>query len=186
MYAYAFVGYLDPETEARFNYTWKELSENNITHYGVETKGKRPHITIADYDNLDKDRFIEQLHCYYEDKSKVDMTLGILGTFMNTGTLFVAPALSAQLLDYHRNHHDYFKYFNDNDKSFYLPGKWTPHCTIASRLSDDNMLQAFKYCRNNLGKLNCKLNEVALIEIKLNEQGIAVEDRVVFSKELIR
>jgi RimJ/RimL family protein N-acetyltransferase len=184
-YAYAFVGYLDTKTEARFRQLWKNLSVNNITQYGVETKGKRPHITIADYDNLDKGRFINLLNEFYDNKTKIEICLNILGTFINTGTLFIAPALSTELLDFHRDHHNYFKEFNENENSFYLPGKWSPHCTIASRLSEESMVPAFGYCRNKINKLQAKLNEVALIEVKQNEDGIAVEDRVIFSRVLM-
>lgn len=184
MYSYAFVGYLDYETEAQLKSLWKDLSDANITQYGIETEGKRPHITIADYDNLEKKRFIELLDNFYEEKRKIDMYLSILGTFINTGTLFVAPSLSSELLEFHRNHHSYFRKFNKNDKSFYLPGKWSPHCTIASRLSEENMIQVLRYCKNSISKTYCKLNEIALIEIKFNEDGVAIEDKIIFSKEL--
>lgn len=184
MYAYALVGYLDYETEECFKDLWKGLSEDNITQYGVSTKGKRPHITIADYDNLKKDIFVDLLNKFYEDKSKINISLNILGTFMNTGTLFLAPALSSELLDFHINHHIYFKAFNENQNSFYLPGKWNPHCTIASRLSVDNMVLAFKHCKNNLSKIDGKLNEIGLIEVELNDEGIAIEDNIIFSKIL--
>ncbi|MGH4123464.1 MAG: 2'-5' RNA ligase family protein [Clostridium sp.] len=184
MYAYALVGYLDNETESCFKKIWKYLSENNITQYGVDTKGRRPHITIGDYDDLDSDRFVELISEFYEDKSKVAISLNILGTFINTGTLFLAPILSTELLHFHNSHHDYFKDFNENENSFYLPGKWSPHCTIASRLSDDNMIKAFRYCKNNSNKIYGELNEIALIEVKFNEDGIAIEDTVIFSKEL--
>jgi RimJ/RimL family protein N-acetyltransferase/2'-5' RNA ligase len=183
--SYAFVGYLDTEAEAQFIELWKNLSANNITQYGVETIGKRPHITIADYGNLDKDRFIKLLKEFYDNKIKVEISLNILGTFINTGTLFIAPTLSAELLDFHRDHHNWLKEFNENKNSFYLPGRWSPHCTIASRLNEENMLQAFGYCRNKISKFYAKLNEVALIEVKLNEDGIVVEDRVIFSKVLV-
>ena len=184
MYAYAFVGYLDHETEVNFQGLWKDLSEKNISQYGVENKGKRPHITIADYDNLEKNRFIQLADKFYEDKQKIDMTLNILGTFISTGTLFIAPTLSTELLDFHRNHHNYFRTFNENENSFYLPGKWNPHCTIASRLNEDKMVQAFRYCTSNIEKICCNLGEIALIEVKLNDDGVAIEDTVVFSKEL--
>jgi 2'-5' RNA ligase len=184
MYVYALVAYLDYETEEWFRKTWKDLSQKNITQYGVETKGKRPHITIADYDNLDKERFVNLLNKFYKDKLKVDISLNILGTFINTGTLFRSPTLSTELFDFHSSHHNYFKEFNIDENSFYLPGKWSPHCTIASRLSEDNMIQAFRYCKNNLNEIYGKLNEIALIEIEFNEEGIAIEDTVVFSKEL--
>ncbi|MBZ9688958.1 2'-5' RNA ligase family protein [Clostridium estertheticum] len=184
MYVYALVGYLDYETEEYFKNLWKDLSENNITQYGVDKKGMRPHITIADYDKLDVDKFVGVLNEFYKNKSKINIDLNILGTFINTGTLFLAPTLSTQLLQFHRSHHDHFKAFNEDEKSFYLPGMWNPHCTIASRLSEDNMVQAFMYCKSNPNKIYGKLNEIALIEIKLNDKSIAIEDRIVFSKNL--
>ena len=184
MYAYAFIAYFDYETEELLKNLWKNLSEKNITQYGLDVKGKRPHITIADYDNLSKNKFIALLDEFYNNKSSVDVELNTLGSFINTGTLFIAPMLSRELFDFHREHHNYFKIFNDNEKSFYIPGKWTPHCTIASRLNEDNMIQAFKHCKSNLPKIYGEISEVALIEVKLNDYGIAIEDTVIFSKKL--
>lgn len=184
MYAYALVGYLDSESETLFKEIWKDLSLRGITNYGVDTKGKRPHITLADYNNLDKNNFIERLNKFYEGRFKVDISLSILGTFLSTGTLFLAPAMSKELIAFHGDHHEHFKDFNDNEGSLYIPGTWTPHCTIASRLSEENIVKTFKYCRDNLSKLKSKLNEIALLEIELNDSGIAVEDRIIFSKAL--
>ncbi|MEG0307244.1 MAG: hypothetical protein RR636_04820 [Clostridium sp.] len=31
-------------------------------------------------------------------------------------------------------------------------------------------------------KINCKINEIALIEIRFNLDGVAIEDTVIFSK----
>lgn len=184
MHTYAFVAYFDNKTETLMKNIWKDLSVKNITQYGVENKGKRPHITIADYDSLAKDVLIEMLDSYYEDKYKVDICLNIIGTFIKTGTLFIAPALSTELWSFHKEHHDYFNEFDKDKSSLYLPGSWIPHCTIASRLNEETMLEAFKYCKKNIDKLYCQISEVALIEIELNEKGIAIEDTIIFSKEL--
>jgi len=120
MYAYILVGYLDNETESCFKKTWKDLSGNNITKYGVEGKGKRPHITIANYDNLDKGKLVQLLNKFYKDESKITMSLNILGTFVNTGNLLLTPTLSTELLDFRRSYHNYFNAFNENQKLFYL------------------------------------------------------------------
>lgn len=184
MNVYALVGYLDYETEDYLKSLWKYLSENNITQYGVDKKSMRPHITIADYEKLSVDIFVGMLNEYYNNKSKINIDLNILGAFINTGTLFLAPTLSTQLLHFHKSHHDHFKAFNEDEKSFYIPGMWTPHCTIASRLNEDNMVRAFRYCKKNLNKIHGKLNEIALIEVELNHENIAIEDGIVFSIEL--
>lgn len=184
MHVYAVIGYLDNETEIKFKNLWKILSDRGITNYGIETKGKRPHITIADYDILDKDKFISLFDKYYSNKDKINLSLNILGTFINTSTLFIAPTLSTELITFHKNHHNFFMEFNKDESSFYLPGKWVPHCTIASRLNEDNMVDAFKFCKSYLNKTLSQLSEIALIEIKLNEKGVAIDDTIIFSKNL--
>ncbi len=184
MYAYAFVAYFDYKTEELIKKLWKNLSEKDITQYGIKTKGKRPHITIADYDNLDKNKFINLLNDFYNNKQSIDIELGTLGTFINTETLFIAPTLSTELFNFHKEHHNHFKEFNNNEKSFYIQGKWMPHCTIASRLSEENMLQAFKYCKSNLQRIYGQISEVALVEVKLDDNDIAIEDTIVFCQKL--
>lgn len=184
MYAYALVAYLDTETEKSLKKLWEDLSKNDISHYGAENKGKRPHITIADYNNLDKVSFIAELDKFYKNKTKVDINLNTLGTFICSGTLFLSPTLSKELINFHAEHHNYFQAFKDDDNSFYLPGRWNPHCTIASRLDKENMLKAFQYCLDNLRKIHGKINEIALIEVTLSEKGIAIKDNVIFIREL--
>lgn len=184
VYAYAVVGYLDNETENKFKNIWGLLSDKGLTHYGVEIKGKRPHITIADYDSLDKEEFIRLFDNYYKDKEKINLSLTVLGTFIDTGTLFIAPTLSKELITFHANHHNNFCSFNMNENSFYLPGRWVPHCTIASRLDGAKMLEVFRFCQSALNKISCQINEVAVIQIKLNERGIAIDDTPIFSKIL--
>lgn len=71
-----------------------------------------------------------------------------------------------------------------NENSFYLPGRWVPHCTIASRLDETKMLEVFRFCQSALNKISCQINEVAVIQIKLNERGVAIEDTPIFSKTL--
>lgn len=184
MFAYAVVGYLDNETENKFKNIWRSLSDKGLTNYGFETKGKRPHITIADYDSLDKEKFLRLFDEYYENIEKINISLSILGTFIDTGTLFIAPSLSEKLITFHNNHHNVFNEFNLNKNSLYLPNKWFPHCTIASRLDEDKALQVFKFCQSNINKISGELSEIALVQIKLNEEGIAIEDIIVSSKKL--
>ena len=184
MVSYALVAYFDKETENKFKRLWQHLSEKDITYYGIENKERRPHITIADYDNLEINKFIELSEKFYEEKQKVEISFNTLGTFINTGTLFIAPTLSNELLTFHSNHHKEFNEFDKNKNSFYLPSKWIPHCTIASRLDENKMIQAFSYCKSNLDKINCRLDEIALIEIHFNDKGVAIEETVIYSKEL--
>jgi len=46
------------------------------------------------------------------------------------------------------------------------------------------MKQAFRYYKNHLNNIYGKLNEIALIQVEFNDDGIAKQSTDVFSKEL--
>lgn len=180
---YALVGFLDDKTEQYIEGLWDELSENNVSHYAKETQNMRPHITIADYDNLNKEEFIGLLNEYYESKSKVKVTFSVLGTFLKTGTLFLSPTMTKTLIDFHSAHHEYFHKYHNID-SLYIPNRWIPHCTIANRLSHEKLIEAFDYCSNRIDMIDAKISEIALLEVKY-EGNKSISAPVIYSKKLI-
>ncbi|MBL4938297.1 2'-5' RNA ligase family protein [Clostridium sp. YIM B02515] len=182
---YAVAALFDTETEKCIKNLWNGLSDKGISNYGQEAKDRRAHITIADYNNLDKNSFIELAEEVYKDKNQIEISLSILGTFVKSGTLFVSAAITTELHELHKNYHDKFAEFNDDPNSFYLPGKWVPHCTIASRLNDENMLKAFDYCSKELKMIKGKITEIALLEFKeFNEAGVCINAPIIYSKKL--
>lgn len=50
------------------------------------------------YNDLDIEKFIDSFHKYYKNKEKINLFLTILGTFMDTGTLFLPRYQKNQLL----------------------------------------------------------------------------------------
>ncbi|WP_066501297.1 2'-5' RNA ligase family protein [Abyssisolibacter fermentans] len=178
---YGVLAYFDSETEKYFKNLWQQLVDNNISYYSEEVKDRRPHITIADYNKLDEKKFIKDMDKFYNSKPKIQVTLSVLGTFLNSGTLFIAPTLSKELLNFHNRYHEYFEQYNDEPSSFYLPDKWIPHCTIANRLSQKKLLDAFNYCSQNIGIIKAQISELTLIKIK-NEINNSHEVSIVFSK----
>lgn len=182
---YAVAALFDNETEKCIKNLWNSLRDKEISNYGQEVKDRRAHITIADYNNLDKNSFIELMEEVYKDKNEIEISLSILGTFIKSGTLFVSAAITTELQEFHKNYHDKFAEFNDDPNSFYLPGKWVPHCTIASRLNDENMLKAFDYCSKELKMIKGKITEIALLEFQeFNEAGVCINAPIIYSKKL--
>lgn len=180
---YGVLAYFDENTEKFLKGIWKGLVYNSISYYSEEVKDRRPHITIADYNNIEENEFIESMDNYYDIKSKIDVRLSVLGTFLNSGALFISPTMSKELIGFHNSHHENFKRFNDDLDSLYLPGKWIPHCTIANRLTQDKLVEAFNYCTKNIDTIHAKISEVALIKV-INEEDKGSKVVTVFSKEL--
>ncbi|ERI89664.1 hypothetical protein HMPREF1982_04529 [Clostridiales bacterium oral taxon 876 str. F0540] len=182
---YAVAALFDNETEKCIKDLWKSLSDKGISNYGQEVKNRRAHITIADYNNLDKNSFESLLEEVYRDKAEVEISLSIIGTFIKSGTLFVSAPITKELHEFHKNYHYNFAKFNDDSNSLYLPGKWVPHCTIASRLNNKNMLRAFEYCTKELSVIKGSITEIALLEFQeFNEDGICINAPIVYTRKL--
>ncbi|WBW97328.1 2'-5' RNA ligase family protein [Oceanirhabdus sp. W0125-5] len=181
---YGVLAYFDRETEEKLMGLWEQLVENDISYYSKEYSGKRPHITIADYDELDEGEFKEYMDIYYEQITRIPVNFATLGSFIGSGALLLTPTMSKELLNFHREYHDNFKMFRNNKKSLYLPGKWIPHCTIANRLKKNKLAEALLFCTEKLKPFKGYISEVALIKLKYNgEDCIGVEE--IYSKKLI-
>ena len=93
--------------------------------------------------------------------------------------------MTKELVDFHTQHHEKFHEFSNEKSSFYAPDKWIPHLTIASRLYEESMVKAFLLCRKNSKHIDSYLSKIALLEIEVNENNIAVEERIIGSIDLL-
>jgi 2'-5' RNA ligase len=162
---YAVIALFDEETERLMKEIWKELSEKEISFYADEVEDRRPHLTLASYNDIDKHEFMKRMDTYYTAENRIDITFSTIGSFLHSGTLFFSPTITTKLTDFHRKHHEYFKSFNDNPDSLYLPEKWIPHSTIANRLSPEKLSEAFHFCVYRNTTIRAKINEIAVIQL---------------------
>ncbi|MFS0868750.1 2'-5' RNA ligase family protein [Paenibacillus xylanilyticus] len=159
------VAHFDQNTELYIKQVWKELSDNAVSKYAEEVRDRRPHITIAGYNSdVDIEQFISDFDCFYESKKQLSITMSSLGTFLNTGILFLAPVPSKEFITLHDNHHSFFEKYRMNAESQYLPNNWIPHCTIANRLNDENLKEAMSYCTKRIERISATIVEVSVIK----------------------
>lgn len=181
---YAVLAYFDCETELKLKQLWRELYELGISDYGITPKDRRPHITLADYQEVNVEQLAPMINRYFDDQVQVPIQLNTLGSFIGRKMLYLAPTMTRQLLDLHGKYHETFRQFNQNPNSYYLPEHWVPHCSIAGRLTDETMLQVFEYCQKNISYIQTTITEIALVEVFFNEEGSVVKDRVIVSVKL--
>lgn len=181
---YALLAYFDHETELELQQFWFELNELGITDYGVIVKNRRPHITLADYQNIDIEKLSLKIQQYFHYQTQVQIHLNTWGSFIGNKMLYLAPTMTKELLELHSNYHEKFKEFNQNPNSYYLPDRWVPHCTIAGHLTDERMIKVFGYCQRRVRCIHTKIVEVGLVEITIDKDGNIIKDQLIISKEL--
>jgi hypothetical protein len=163
---YGIIGLFDKETDNKIRMIWEELHAESISFYAEEVVDRKPHITLGSYETLDEGECIRKLDEFYQGQSCLDISFASLGTFLNSGALYLAPVVTSELLHLHKRHHEQFNQFNQNTQSLYSPNQWIPHCTLANRLTTAKLTQAFNYCLNRVQPITGKLTEVAIIRVE--------------------
>jgi hypothetical protein len=141
----------------------------------------RPHITIASYNaELNIEEFMSRFEGFYELKTKLQIKLSILGTFLKTGALFLTPVPSQEFMKLHNDHHIFFEKYRSNADSLYLPDNWIPHCTIANRLKEENLKEALVYCTNRIEIMNVHIVEISIIKA-IYENYICISSPTIYN-----
>ncbi|MEI0740097.1 hypothetical protein VQ056_31645 [Paenibacillus sp. JTLBN-2024] len=88
---YAVVLRFDQQTEQALKRIWEEMRDRGISGYVDEVPNRRPHLTLADYSNLDEAEFMDMFDRFYNARAGFSLNFGMLGTFIGSGTLFWPP-----------------------------------------------------------------------------------------------
>ncbi|MED1555877.1 2'-5' RNA ligase family protein [Bacillus paramycoides] len=148
--------------------------------------GVEPHITIADYNELDVNLYIEKLKEFVAiQENMAAVTFPSVGTFPTNGTIFLAPTITDELLRLHHSYHNYFKTFHDNLNSYYVPGKWVPHCTIANELNSNQFISVMEYIYEKFDLTTTSIEKLKLIKVSY-ENGSAVSSSILAEYNLKR
>jgi hypothetical protein len=163
---YAVIALFDEKTDDFIRNLWQELSEVAISFYAKEIEDRIPHLTLASYEYLDESPFVQELDELYRGKEGIDILFNSLGSFLKSGALYLSPVMTEDLYTLHRKHHQAFSGYNDASSSFYLPGRWIPHCTLANRLSLGKLAEAFTYCQSRIDTSAGRITKIALIKVQ--------------------
>ncbi|WP_088294015.1 2'-5' RNA ligase family protein [Bacillus mycoides] len=162
--------------------------QNELTNI-IETNelaGVEPHITLADHKELDVNLYTEKLEGFVAFQENIStVTFPSVGTFPTNGTIFLAPTINDELLRLHHSYHDYFKTFHDNPQSYYVPGKWIPHCTIANGLNSNQFLSVMKYIYEKFDVTIASIEKLKLIKVNY-EDGFAISSSILAEYNLKR
>lgn len=142
--------FFDPQTETEIRRIWRLMAENGIADY-LHLSANRPHFTMTIFEDLDLDKTGEVLCKLASRATPLDVSFQSIGIFPNTNAIFLAPLVTEPLLDLQKCLHlELVKFASLPENSFYLPGQWIPHCSIANYMPPENLVPAAKKAIENL------------------------------------
>lgn len=154
--------FFDQKTEEEIRRIWQVLAESQISDY-LHFSNNRPHITLAIFEDLDLVKTSDLLCDLAGHFQVFDISFQSVGIFPNT-TVFLAPLVTRELLDFQKKLHEHFLSFSKlPEMPYFLPGKWVPHCSLAIDFESGKQLEAIQKILNDVHlPLNGKAVELGL------------------------
>jgi 2'-5' RNA ligase len=154
--------YFDESTEAAVRNLWKAVADAGLST-AVLDGVQRPHVTLGVCDELSAN-FKNALALFARELKPIDLVLSHVGCFTATeGVVFLAPTVTRPLLDLHTHFHRFFDEHAAKKWAYYLPGAWVPHCTVAFRLTPEQIPKTLQIAATLALPVSCQVREVGLL-----------------------
>ena len=155
--------FVDPVSDTAVRSVWEELATTGLSH--MRDSGNRPHFSLALYRELDVSVYASLLTSFAQTHAPFVLTIVSLGMFSEEQfVLFLAPIVIPDLLDLHREVHALLQGTGAYPTLYYLPGYWTPHCTLATRVPPHLVYLVVVIGLEISFPLHFRIEEIGLIE----------------------
>jgi 2'-5' RNA ligase len=131
--AYAVSLLFNAEMAEAVSARWQRLADAGLSRSMVDL-GYQPHVTLAVYDELAVNTASAALDRIFDKVERMPATLTGFSTFgAGSGVCYAALASSPDLM---RLHATIVAAIGETCRPHYQAGRWTPHCTLATGLTD--------------------------------------------------
>ncbi len=157
--------YFDPSTEECIRDVWTAIDEAGISDSMIKG-GYRPHVSLGVCDYIELNAFTQELSTFAVSVAPFQLSFPNIGIFSTSeGVVFLGVTVTEQLLNVHARFHEIFKKHAQEQREYYTVGNWTPHCTLAFGLSEDEIAKAVKICRQFALPLSTEVNKIGVVEV---------------------
>jgi 2'-5' RNA ligase len=155
--------FVDPVSDRIVRSLWEEIASAGL--FAMRDSGNRPHVSLAIYRELDVALCANLLEVFATTHAPFALTFASLGMFHEEQTVvFLAPVASVALLDLHKEVHMLLQGTGAFPALYYLPGRWTPHCALATRVPADFISQVVDIGLGISFPLTFTIEETGVIE----------------------
>lgn len=142
----------DPAADAAIRALWRQLDAAGVPSLGSHGVLYMPHVSLAVLEEFDP-AGAEALAYAAEDclSGTLNLLLTHVGAFPGgEGVLFLGVTVSRELMDAHHQVQTLPAVRGSQPNAYYLPGAWTPHCTVAIGASPSQLASGLLLCRAEL------------------------------------
>jgi 2'-5' RNA ligase len=154
--------FLDTKQSALIRHIWQSLADIGVSHM-IDCQSV-PHVTLAIWDEVDTEAYSDIAPEYAAFWTDYKFSFSHIGVFPSTHTIFGAPAVNRELVDKHALLFRTIEGTRSELTDYYVPGRWNPHCTLATEFDDDRWDSVFDICRREWQPFVAGVEALALVE----------------------
>ena len=152
----------DDYGQAIINEIRNVLVANGIPDKAVPTN----HISIGDFTVSDYEALKRSVITFAKKIKPFEVSLCMVGTFMTEkNVIFLSPVMTDELKEVHDN---FIKSVPDMKEyliQYYDINKWIAHCTIAIRLSDEELLKGIEIIKKHISlPIKVKIDKIDILK----------------------
>ena len=141
---YAVTLYFDEQSQARLLEMMEDLCRAGVNRYMLDL-GIRPHLTLAywqDQQGIDVTDAIKRFAAEVKGTGVLFSSIGIFPT--DPKVVYLSPVKDESLIKLHKRLYQNLSGRVENYVQNYTPDYWVPHCTLATKLTEEEVLKAVK------------------------------------------
>lgn len=152
----------DNESQNKLNGLRKMLDENGVHNEAVPTN----HISIADVETENIDILKSIVEEFSKETETFEIALVSAGSFMTSeNVLFYSPTMTEDLSKCNEKITKKLELNSLECSKYYTKNNWFPHCTLAIRLSDEELEKGLKLLKeNNILPLRVRCEKVDILD----------------------
>lgn len=152
--------YFDRETDEAIRGLWGALDTSGSPGHGEDTA--HPHVSLVVSDGHQPGRLREDL-AKLDWASLRTLRFGAIGYFADPGVLYLAANPSVPLLNLQQDTYDIVARRDPAQvRSYYRPGNWTPHCTLAMPLQPHQLPHAIEAIGGGMDTIHARITGVGM------------------------
>lgn len=172
---YAVVVYFDKKNDLYISQVMKNICHSGVNTYMLDLS-IRPHITLAMFKDTDPQGFTKWLNAYADKMDCFNIRFSSIGAFLtNPFILFLAPVMEQGLIILHERFNAHIKEVASKFVKYYLPGNWVPHCTLATRLSQNELNQALDVVVDDFKPFDVTVTQIGFVQCNPFKEIITYE-----------
>lgn len=179
---YAVVLYFDEKSQAQLLRMMEDLCDVGVNRYMLDV-GIRPHITLASWDDDKEIDLTNEIKGFAQEAQGISLLFSSIGIFpTDPRVVYLSPIKDESLINLHNCFYQKLDGQIENYIKFYTPDYWVPHCTLATKLTEAEVLKSVSALMKVKFPVKAMISQVELIKCKPVAEILSCE--VKFKHEL--